>query len=290
MVAKGSPGSREDTIEAHFDYSDWRKYTAMGSSLAKKHVEAIEDAVKHEDIYTAFKEKLEPENVSAWIAMAVAYEKDPKQPDPYFRVSKGLSEADIKLQLAEEDDSAPDGVVAVGQAITVSAVLIELLELEDQQFCLRYMTVSRNTAHQNTEIVKKRTALRRRLTAIRDIQSIYMPCVPRLVAAALHASSDSPSSPNAQLPEHQPLFLLHQLSPEDLDLCVPGLADMETRLREAQMHDSLDKLRCQLHVKSRMMMFKTRYVRHQGANTKMRRRLDVNDARIIVLAEKYQAA
>ncbi|GJF00430.1 hypothetical protein PsYK624_167180 [Phanerochaete sordida] len=142
-------------------------------------------------------------------------------------------EAEIKLQLAEEEDSAIEGSVAAGQTITVSALLIELLELEEQQ----------SAAH-----------------------------------------------PDPQAPERQQLFLPHQLSVEDLNMCAPGLIDIEDRLREGQMYDSLDKLRCQLHVRTRMMTFKARHVCHQGPNTKIRRRLDVNDTKIIQLAEKYQAA
>lgn len=157
-----------------------------------------------------------------------------------------------------------------------------------------------NTAQQNADVLSKRSALRRRIAAIRSIQAIYMPAVPRLLATEQHQLNTRRqvgSLPVAQqgkndpsLPENATLFLPYQLSQADLDGCTAGLADMEERLRTGQMHDSLDKLRVQLHVKSRMVNFKGRHVRHQGPNTRIRKQLDVNDAKIIAFAEKYRAA
>ena len=62
------------------------------------------------------------------------------------------------------------------------------------------------------------------------------------------------------------------------------------RLRDAQLSDSLDKLRVHLHIKSRLLAGKKRNARHQGANTRARRRIDVNEDKIVHLAEKYRAA
>ena len=124
-----------------------------------------------------------------------------------------------------------------------------------------------------------------------------MPPVPRLAATSLlpRPAPSSASQPAAasnvlsdfDVPESQVLFLPSQLSQDDLDLCALGLAEIENRLCEGQLHDSLDKIQVQLHVKSRLLNFKGRHVRHQGLNTTMRHRLDVNDAKIIALAERY---
>ncbi|GJE98768.1 CxC2 domain-containing protein [Phanerochaete sordida] len=293
------PGSREDTLEAHFDFANWRKYVDMGDSLQKKYGRAVKDAMEYEQAHVDFATRLDPENVAEWTAMVVAYENDPSQPDPYFRPSKGLTEADIKLKLAEEDlVAAQHGDLALHE-VTPSSMLVELLELEDQQrrFKLRYTKAQLETAAQNTEHAKKRSALQRKVAAVRPIQAIYMSPLPRLLATTLAESSRPRASssstavpPDLHAPENQPLFLPSQLSSDDLRLCTSGLADLEERLRDGQLHDSLDKLRVQLHVKSRLLNFKGRHVRHQRPNTAMRRRLDANDAKIIALAEKYRAA
>ncbi|GJF00658.1 hypothetical protein PsYK624_169540 [Phanerochaete sordida] len=293
------PSSREDTLEAHFDYANWWKYVDMGDSLHKKHHQAVKNAAEYEQAHVDFAARLEPENVDAWTAMVVVYENDPTQPDPYFCPLKDLTEADIKLKLAEEDlVAAQQGNLALHE-VSPSSMLVELLKIEDKQrrFKLRYTKAQLETAAQNTEHAKKRSALQRKVAAVRSIQAMYMPPLPRLLATTLAESSRPPAvssnttvPPDLHAPENQPLFLPGQLSSEDLQLCTPGLADLEERLRDGQLHESLDKLRVQLHVKSCLLNFKGRHVRHQRPNTVMRWRLDTNNAKIIALAEKYRAA
>lgn len=145
-----------------------------------------------------------------------------------------------------------------------------------------------------------------------------MPCVPRLLAAyqarsrtAARASSattgtqpqagdavlpdtDAPSEvvrpEAADLPEYQPLFLPSSLQQDDLDSCVCDLANIEVRLRDGQLHDALDKVRVHLHIKSRLLAFKARNIRHQGPNTRAMSQIDANEGKIIMHAEKYRAA
>ena len=91
-------------------------------------------------------------------------------------------------------------------------------------------------------------------------------------------------------PESQPLFLPHSLTQEDRDACTGDLGQIEERLRDAQLLASLDQLRVHLHIKSRLVTYKNRHVRHQVPNTRARRRIEVNEGKIIALAEKYRAA
>lgn len=91
-------------------------------------------------------------------------------------------------------------------------------------------------------------------------------------------------------PEEQSLFFPHQLPLELLELCSSGLAEVEEWLCDAQMHESLDKLRVQLHVKNHLVTYKGRNVRHQGPNTRAQRKLATNEAKVMVFAEKYRAA
>ena len=155
--------------------------------------------------------------------------------------------------------------------------------------------MSQLTTRQSTDLATKRTALRRRLIAFRAVQAIYVPCVPSLAAA--HALSVAPaaSTPSGQRPaaaasttssriidrpEDEPLFLPHSLTAEQLQNSAPGLARIEERLREAQLDESLDRLRLHLHVKARLVTFKNRQVRHQGPNTRARRLIDANQEKI----------
>lgn len=138
-----------------------------------------------------------------------------------------------------------------------------------------------------------------------------MPCTPRLLAEyqiRLRREKDASTPTTAQcsmqtqarsdaeyhntidLPEQQPLFLPSSLSHNDLDACVENLANTEVRLCNGQLHDSLDKVRVHLHIKSRLLTFKARNVHHQGPNTRAMAQLNANEGKIIMCAEKYRAA
>ncbi|KAF7797546.1 hypothetical protein EIP86_008746 [Pleurotus ostreatoroseus] len=284
------PGSRHDTLEDHFQYANWRVYTSLGSLFQRQLKEAVRERATQMEVFKLFSEKVLPENRSKWLAEIAAYESDPSLPDPYYREPFGISEADIRLKLAEEDDRAiADGDTAL-HAVTPAAMLIDLLEIEELQrkFRQKYGRSSAatrdKTANQNAEITEKRSTIRRRIANIREIQSIYMPCVPRYAAKWAQSNLQS-----ADFPEEFPLVLPHSLSPDDLQLCFRGIASLEECLRDGALHDALDKLRVHLHIRSRLAAGKARNVRHQGANTRARKKIDVNESKIISLAEKYRA-
>lgn len=141
------------------------------------------------------------------------------------------------------------------------------------------------------KMISKRAALRRRLTSLREVQAIYMPCVPLLLARHIRTMRiAAPDQRALDLPEEQPSFFPSQVPCEMLDMCTPGLACVEERLRDCQMRHCLEKIRIQLQVKDRLITFKNRHVRHQGPNTRARRKIELNEAKIAALADKYRAA
>ncbi|KAF7793609.1 hypothetical protein EIP86_004723 [Pleurotus ostreatoroseus] len=288
------PGSRHDTLEDHFGYANWRVYTSLGSLFRRQLTEALRERQTHQEIYQAFTEKLLPANVKDWLAQVEAYEKDRSLPDPYYRepaVPSGITEADIRMQLAEEDDQAIAKGEQSAHDVTPAAMLVELLEIEElqrkfrQKYGKRTAAPDSRTPTQTAELIDKRATIRRRLLAVREIQAIYMSCVPQKLAHYLQ------STPNAaECPEEQNLFLPSSLSSEELQRCKSKISALEERLRDAQLFDSLDRLRVHLHIRSRLAVNKARNVRHQGANTRARRKIDVNESRIGALADKYRAA
>lgn len=153
-----------------------------------------------------------------------------------------------------------------------------------------------------------------------------MPCVPRMAAEDMlatenAATSQESTSPGAQSqepsqsttneddaqpprrsvrrrgppaaddrPEAARLYFPHELSLEDLEGCVAGLAENESLLRDGQMRSALDHLRVQLHVRSRLITFKARNSRHQRQNQKSREKIDKCEAKIKLLTAKYRSA
>ena len=180
-----------------------------------------------------------------------------------------------------------------------------------RRFVLKYPVVTKEICSLVLDIFDRRAAIRRRLQAIREIQAVYMPCVPQMVArhvleaeaqAGIQKESPLPTQGTATRstrrrlaaadldPEKQPLFLPHSIAIEKLDGCVGGLSDIESRLREGQMHSALDSLRVQLHVRSRLLAFKAKNSRHQRENHRSQEQLESCQERIKVLAAKYRAA
>lgn len=152
------------------------------------------------------------------------------------------------------------------------------------------------TSSQVVEVSEKRTALKNRLTALRAVQAIYMPIVTQLLAQ--HSTQPRATSSgrrtvwvgDSDSPKHQPLFLPHALTPEQRNMCTKGLNNIEKRLREGQLRNSLDTLRVHLHIKSRLLRYKTENVRHQAPNTRAHEKLDMNENKIVLAAEKYRKA
>lgn len=109
-----------------------------------------------------------------------------------------------------------------------------------------------------------------------------MPIVPQLVTRHRRQVDE--------LPEEEPLYFPSGLAGSDLDVCSPGIAEIEERLREGQMHDALAQMRVLLHKKTGMMTFKDRNIRNQLATTWARSLLNANDDKIWALVSKYRKA
>jgi hypothetical protein len=80
------------------------------------------------------------------------------------------------------------------------------------------------------------------------------------------------------------------MSPAQLAGCHAQLKEIKRRLCEGQLRSSLDRLHVHLHIKTRLMTFKGRNVRHQGPTTRARKKINANETKIIMQAEKYWAA
>ncbi|GJF00762.1 CxC2 domain-containing protein [Phanerochaete sordida] len=283
------PGSREETLEDHFLFNNLEKYINLAAF------------VRFDRAHTDMVGELQPSHVAEWNAEIVAYEADPTRPDPYYVKSSGMSEAEIRLQLAKEEEESHAGTMTLHE-VTPASMIATLLDLEEQQrkFRTKYPKTAAGTPAQTAEAISKRAALRHRLNGVRAVQAVYMPCVARKLAQhRLDLISSRPASAPRPLPseidlldvpERQPLFFPHELEEEELESSVAGLADIESRLRDGQLSDSLDKLRVHLHIRSRLVRFKDRHVRHQRANTRARTKIDQNEVKIAAFKEKYRAA
>lgn len=113
-----------------------------------------------------------------------------------------------------------------------------------------------------------------------------MPVVPQIIER--HRRQQAGESD--VLPEEEKLYFPSDLAGDDLDLCSPGIAEIEERLREGQMHDALNRLRIYLHIKTSMLSFKDRNLRNQLATTRAQALIHENEDKIWAAAAKYRKA
>jgi hypothetical protein len=142
------------------------------------------------------------------------------------------------------------------------------------------------TAAQQTTLVQRRTRLLRAIGKFRSAQATYMPGALQVLAKSTSPTEDVP----AEQPEDIPLFLPSEL-PEAYrqEGCRAGLLDIERQLREGQLRNALHRLRNHLHMKSRLLTYRTSNVAHQGAVTRSRAIFMRNQRQIDRCTRKYQA-
>lgn len=103
-----------------------------------------------------------------------------------------------------------------------------------------------STTTRKTELLGQRQTLRHHITNWREIQTVYMPGVARLLEAE-----------GNHHPEAAILYLPSSIKPESrLSCCIPGLPDLERRIRVGQADDALNEVRRQLRITSSIIQFK----------------------------------
>ncbi|KAF7288127.1 CxC2 domain-containing protein [Mycena chlorophos] len=227
------------------------------------------------------------ERVPAWKAMVVAYEADDKNDNPYEPKVEGMSESQVRAQLEEaEEEDEKNGRWQPISEISPATFLVELLDIEHEQRRVGAQAELRKSkvVLATTSIRSMRKRLNKRIGRLRTMQATYTP-------AALQKLK------NLNLPQDEPAEKIPLLSPSALDPasqanggCVEGLVDMEVLLRKGQCRSALTQLRNQLHVKRRLLIYKSNHTRAQAMNTRARAVVERNEARILLASLKFQTA
>ncbi|KAJ7765192.1 hypothetical protein B0H16DRAFT_1717745 [Mycena metata] len=249
------PGSHRDTLDSHLSYWNWSKLITIADLLHRRLDKARIEEREQNEAFTAFSTE-QGQRVEGWRAMVHAFEADPKAPNPYECKSKAMTEADVRLSLAEEEaargqtslhDVSPTGFIYAG------------LELEEQQRRTRVSIELKKaqTTAQKIDIVAMRRKLTCGITRFRKLQATYTPAA---------------------------------LQEERKTGCMVGVEHTEAIARDGQCGAALLRLRHQLHIKSRFITYKKNNSRHQGANTRSRTLVARNESKIRLHSEKYQTA
>lgn len=213
--------------------------------------------------------------------------------------------AEVKRQLADEEGAqARNGVESLSD-VSPAGFVITGLEIEEMQYVprrflftwgtnsrffrqvLRMDASKRNlTTTQATSLQERRTALLRKIQKFRDVQDVYMPGLRRLLDRTSTGEPEQDTRPetlNIHLPSSLP-------SADRAAACVPGVSEIEDRLRHAEACEALEDLRRQLRMRTFTTKFKARQVAGQGGYTRARTLQDQIEARIKAARTRYCAA
>ncbi|KAI5885767.1 uncharacterized protein SCHCODRAFT_01205560 [Schizophyllum commune H4-8] len=284
------PGSAADTLDDHFGHWNWLKLIGLGVLLRRRLIAALAELAAQEAELAEFR-KGQGGHTAAWEAEVDKFESevvhDSKSENPFELPKTGSSEADVALELANEEAAKAREGLEFCHEMPPSSFLLALLDVEHEQRNLRLEVGSAKfeSAAQQAELSRKRTKLARSLNKLNEMQAKYTPdSLTRLAAwKADPRNADEP-------PERTPLFPPSSLTPSERARCVDDVTTVESRLRHAQCRTALDAIRNLLIVKSRLLTYKNTNVRNQGPNTRARATLSKNDEKTRRQACKYVAA
>ncbi|KAJ7486368.1 hypothetical protein B0H11DRAFT_1721689 [Mycena galericulata] len=279
------PGSRHDVLDCHWAFWNWVKLVGIYASLRRRMDRAKSEGPAQREAFATFSAE-QSERVPEWKAAVLAFEADNDQPNPYevLRLEIGLTEAEVRLQFADEEAKEVAAGVPSLHDVSPSSFMFAGLDLEAEQRRVRVQAELKKAATTEMQIDMNalRTKLNRGILRFRKLQRTYMP-------AALQVLGDR-RLPDDILAEDVPLMLPSALTLAQREACVAGLPEIESMMRDAQCRTALVRLRNQLHIKSRLLLYKGNHTRHQGAKTRAQTIVARNESKIRLHSEKYQAA
>ncbi|KAK7435536.1 hypothetical protein VKT23_019587 [Stygiomarasmius scandens] len=309
-IKEMGPGSHHDTLEDHIGHWNWKKIVGLAvGALLKRHLAAVvtefEKQLEGWQEFTQAQQKY----IDEWKTMADQYESGAADLNPYTSPVSGKTAQSVRLELAkeaeekalqemkdeermnkesewkdrdgDENDDLPDLETSPGEFLYFG------LEIEQQQRELRLdiTSVHAPTNKQMTAIVDRRTKLARQIKRFRALQLAYMPVSLQIIAT----QTTSETQINA---EEIALYLPSRLSTEQRKstLCNSCLPEMEVRLRDGQLNESLNHLRQSLLVKQRMLRYKKINARNQRQTTHSRALIARQEKKVKIATVSYRDA
>ncbi|KAJ3764740.1 hypothetical protein FB446DRAFT_795781, partial [Lentinula raphanica] len=285
------PGNRHEVLDDHFGHWNWRAICRLGELLLKRYDEALDQQELHNKALAQFRTERE-DDYKEWDSMIATWEneliKPPKNrsaPNSFESTKSGMMEQDIRLALAEdEEQQAASGSVSLHD-VGPAAFISQMLDIQDT---MRSMKMDMNNRRsemilQKTSIIQRRTKLVRAIAKIRSLQNVYMPAAIQKLAGAEGITNENAEDVALIFPSD-----LSEL--ERTSGCRAGLLAIERKLREGQLSSSLDKLRNNLHIKSRLLTYRTTNVAHQARVTKSQTLLARTQQQIELATKRYQDA
>ncbi|KAF8326255.1 hypothetical protein F5887DRAFT_900090 [Amanita rubescens] len=282
------PGSRQDTIEDHFNDMNWKKVIGIGSSLMRKLSAANHEKEKQYQTWNQFTEVLDPKQISIWLGEVQAWERDPTRSNPFRSRTNEPTQAEVRLRLAQQDmQNIEKNNKAVESHIGPSAMISMGIELEGSRHLqLEIASLSQHaTPLQKAQFHEKLNTYYRKLLNWFEVQVIYIPAV---------ATLRSPPSQNDRFDIHDiPMLTTDLWLPSGIGSRVPwdrDLGEYEWSMRMAQAYDALENLRQNLFMRDFLCKKKKDWSRGVRENTRSQTLIDRARAKVTANAAKYRIA
>ncbi|KAK7028695.1 CxC2 domain-containing protein [Favolaschia claudopus] len=284
-------GVRADTIESKIDDHNFLKNLGQGDTLQRRLLVAIAERDRQVAAFKDVSKTIEKEVRESWRKMVKDWEADSTQLNPYVLSRRDCpTEAAVRLDV-RKDEEALSGGSAPLHGRSATAFLVAGIQIEDSQ--RRILTqLKGNTAliaaDRENKIQEWRHTLLVKIAKFRSLQKIYMPgAAAVLEQVEAERDSDAPPPKAESVKLFMPSAMIRQTT-DPLNGCIPGLTDMEAKLRLAQCENSLASLRARLHAKRHLISFRNSNIIGQVHSTKARTLIGEVGDRVDAYADRYR--
>ncbi|KAF7305332.1 CxC2 domain-containing protein [Mycena chlorophos] len=233
------PGSRSDTLDDFWSFWNWMKVLGLAALLRRRLDTAEVELQKQQEAFELFSEE-QADSVDEWKQLVLEFEADGTKKNPYESTMKGLTEAQVRLRLEEEEEeAATEQTRPPIHDIGPVAFVITGLEVEEEQRRVRAQVALKKAKSpaQKGKLRSLRRKLSRSIRHWRSLQATYTP-------AAL-VQLETLSLPENVLPENIPLLLpstLAAVTGTERSEAFLELLGIERQLRDAQCRTALMQL------------------------------------------------
>ncbi|KAJ6512421.1 hypothetical protein C8R45DRAFT_1206552 [Mycena sanguinolenta] len=285
-------GQRADTLEGVIDNHNFLKNIGQCDALQRKLVVAIAERDTQVRNFKEVSRTVKAEVKEDWKRMINEWIVDSAKMNPYtLKLKDCPTEAEVRLEVRKDEEKLNSDGAMLLHGRSATAFLAAGIQIEDGQRRIRTElkgTVLIATDREN-KIEEWRHALLVKIGKFRTLQAIYMPGAAQVMENA-EAARD-PDAPPPR-PEKMKLWVPSDMpSAGENDVlrgCIPGLIDMEVKLRVAQCNNSLTSLRSRLHAKRWLIGFRNENVSGQVQATKARTLIGQVGERAESYAQRYR--
>ncbi|RXW15581.1 hypothetical protein EST38_g10274 [Candolleomyces aberdarensis] len=279
------PGSRRDTLDYNFGDYNWKKIMRLDKYLLRRMSAVTHDAPEQVIAYKELEEIIDEALLTEWKIGVEAWERDPQNPNPFeFRVATP-TQAAIRREIAEDQarKAQEGGDAQAGKRTTPLNLLTKGFEIEKAQRELKKLGKDLWEHSQDRALLKFRLKSDALILKIEDhYQTLesYIPSTVELRKSRIPVNTVAPYDLPLWFPSE-----IGKLAPFDLEL-----GRLEFKLREAQAHEALGKLRRALQRRATQYDSKDRWARGQGMNTRSLASIASLQADVDESADEYRKA